>query len=36
MKTILRPVTHSIVPGATIFEVWHNGEFIASQPPGNT
>ncbi len=30
MKTELRAVPHSIVPGATIFEVWHNGQFIAT------
>jgi hypothetical protein len=28
-KTELRAISHSIVPGATIFEVWHNGQFIA-------
>ena len=30
MKTILRAVPHSIAPGATIFEVWHDGQFIAT------
>jgi len=30
MKTELRPVPHSIVPGATIFEVWLDGQFIAT------
>jgi hypothetical protein len=30
MKTELRAVPHSIVPGATIFEVWHDGQFIAT------
>ena len=30
MKTELRAVPHSIVPGATIFEVWHDGKFIAT------
>jgi len=30
MKTTLRAVPHSIIPGATIFEVWHDGQFIAS------
>ncbi|HEV3440087.1 MAG TPA: hypothetical protein VG122_22155 [Gemmata sp.] len=30
MKTELRAVPHSIVPGATIFEVWHAGQFIAT------
>ncbi len=30
MRTELRAVPHSIVPGATIFEVWHDGQFIAT------
>jgi hypothetical protein len=30
MKTTLRPVAHSIVPGATIFEVWYGDQFIAT------
>jgi hypothetical protein len=30
MKTELRAVAHTIVPGAIIFEVWHDGQFIAS------
>jgi hypothetical protein len=30
MKTELRPVPHSIVPGVIIFEVWHNGKLIAT------
>jgi hypothetical protein len=30
MKTELRAVPHSIIPGATIFEVSHNGQFIAT------
>ena len=30
MKTELRAVPHSIVPGAVIFEVWHDGQFIAT------
>ena len=30
MKTELRAVPHSIVPGSTIFEVWHDGKFIAT------
>jgi hypothetical protein len=29
-KTELRAVAHSIVPGATIIEVWHDGQFIAT------
>jgi hypothetical protein len=30
MKTELRAVAHSIVPGQTVFEVWHDGQFIAT------
>lgn len=30
MKTELRAVPHTIVPGTTIFEVWHDDQFIAS------
>jgi hypothetical protein len=30
MKTELRAVPHSIVPGHRIFEVWHDGQFIAT------
>ena len=30
MKTELRAVPHSVVPGVTIFEVWHDGKFIAT------
>jgi hypothetical protein len=30
MKTELRAIPHSIAPDVTIFEVWHNGQFIAT------
>jgi hypothetical protein len=30
MKTELRAFAHTIVPGATIFEVWHDDKFIAT------
>ena len=30
VKAELRAVAHSIVAGQTIFEVWHNGKFIAT------
>ena len=30
MKTQLRAVPHTEIPGATVFEVWFNGEFVAT------
>ncbi len=30
MKTELRAVPHTTRPGVTVFEVWHDGQFIAS------
>ncbi len=30
MKTELRTVAHTIAAGANIFEVWHDGQFIAT------
>jgi hypothetical protein len=33
VKTELRPVPHSILPGVTIFEIWHDGQFIARESP---
>src|SRR5262245_63066342 len=29
MKTELRARPHNVTPGAFVFEVWHNGQFIA-------
>ncbi len=35
MKSILSAVPHTITPGVTIFEVWHDGKFIATVTGGD-
>lgn len=29
MKTLLRVADHQVIPGARVFEVWYDGNFIA-------
>ena len=28
MKTELRPAAHTVLPGQTVVEIWHDGQFI--------